>query len=262
MSDERPVRRALLLSDLHLGWVVCHELHRTLLDRLPEAVDDAELIVLNGDIVDACRGVVRTGERELIDRLAALVRQWRGEGRRVVYLEGNHDPARPEDAPLPEIFPEAWRYDFLGATGERVRVLHGHRFTDAPARLSAYEARGRPLLGIENRLHAKYAASRALYRAGAGWLVGTIGYLETALWLRRFSGRVASLLAECDVLVHGHFHFGPGRWRIGGKPVWKSGPWASAGHFGSVDRMLRYDDGRFERLRLTSRGFVPIADGS
>jgi UDP-2,3-diacylglucosamine pyrophosphatase LpxH len=260
--DERPVRRALLLSDLHLGWVVCHELHRTLLDRLPEAVDDAELIVFNGDIVDACRGVVRAREMELVERLAELVERWRREGRRVVYLEGNHDPARSGDAPLPSFFPEAWRFDFLGASGERVRVLHGHRFSDAPARLSTYEARGRPLLGVENRLQAKYAASRALYRAGAGRLVGAIGYLETVLWLRRFSGRVAPLLAECDVLVHGHFHFGAGRRHIGGKPVWKSGPWASAGHLGSVDRMLRYVDGRFERLRLTARGFVPIDDGS
>ena len=80
--DETRVRRALFLSDLHLGWVACHELHQRLLDRLPEADGDAELIVLNGDILDAYRGFVRACDTELAARLAGLVRQWRREGRR------------------------------------------------------------------------------------------------------------------------------------------------------------------------------------
>src|SRR5262249_1002786 len=85
------IRRALLLSDLHLGWAVCARQHAELLDRLPEAADDAELIVLNGDVIDAHRGVPGSLEEDLVARLAGLVATWRGEGRTVVYVEGNHD---------------------------------------------------------------------------------------------------------------------------------------------------------------------------
>mgnify|MGYP001613993969 FL=1 len=268
--DETRVRRAIFLSDLHLGWVACHELHRGLLDRLPEAVDDAELIVLNGDILDAYRGFVRACDAELVERLARLVEQWRREGRRVVYVEGNHDPPgrgaglRGMGAAVPEpgLRPQAWRFDFLGADGERVRVLHGHRFADTAEPLGPYEGHGRRLLAVENRLQADHPAVRSAYRGGGGWLVGAVGFCETTLWRRRFPARVAPLLADCDVLIHGHFHFGPGRWRIGGRPVFKSGPLASAGHFGSVDRLLRYDFGRFQRLALGERGFVAVDDDS
>lgn len=251
------IRRALLLSDIHLGWSVCARQHLRLLQRLPEAVDDAELVVLNGDILDGHRGLPRAIEIELVHRLAELVSAWRAEGRRVVYVEGNHDgPAG--GAPLA---PDRWFFDWEGAHGERVRVLHGHRFSDAPFRPGAYESIGRHLLRVENELYARASPIRSVYGLGPGWLVGAVGLAEDILWTRDFPARVAPLLSEADVLVHGHFHFGRAHRVIAGKPAWRSGAWVSHGHLGSVDRMLRYTDGRFERIGLDERGFRATSDG-
>ena len=55
--------------------------HARLLDRLPEAACDAELVVLNGDLIDLHRGLPTTLEMELVARLADLVATWRAEGR-------------------------------------------------------------------------------------------------------------------------------------------------------------------------------------
>lgn len=251
------IRRALLLSDVHLGWSVCARQHLQLLERLPEAVDDAELVVLNGDMIDRHRGLPRGIEAELVERLATLVSTWRAEGRRVVYVEGNHD-GPSEGQPLT---PDRWLLDWEGAHGERVRVLHGHRFADSTFRPGAYESVGRHLLHLENRLYAHLAPMRAVYRLGPGWFVGAVGLTEDILWTRDFPARVTPLLPEVDVLVHGHFHFGRAHRTIAGKPVWRSGAWVSHGHLGSVDRMLRYRDGRFERIGLDARGFRANSDG-
>jgi UDP-2,3-diacylglucosamine pyrophosphatase LpxH len=251
------IRRALLLSDLHLGWSVCSRQHERLLARLPEAVDDAELVVLNGDIIDGHRGLPRGLEAELVERLVALVSAWRAEGRKVVYVEGNHEGPR-EALPLAT---DGWLHDWEGAHGERIRVLHGHRFSDTPFRPGAYESVGRHLLHLENRLYAHVGPMRSIYRFGPGWLVGAVGLTEDVLWTRDFPGRVSPLLGDVDVLVHGHFHFGRAHRTIGGKPAWRSGAWVSHGHLGSVDRMLRYRYGRFERIELTGRGFRAADDG-
>lgn len=251
------IRRALLLSDIHLGWSVCARQHLRLLARLPEAVDGAELVVLNGDIVDRHRGLPRTLEAELVARLAELVAAWRAEGRRVVYVEGNHDGP----AGGPPLSPDRWLFDWEGAHGERVRVLHGHRFSDTPFRPGAYEGAGRHLLRLENHLYARLSPARAAYGYGPGWVVGAVGWMEDVVWTRDFPARVTPLLPEADVLVHGHFHFGRAHRTIAGRPVWRSGAWVSRGHLGSVDRMLRYTHGRFERIELAERGFRAAGDG-
>lgn len=251
------VRRAILFSDVHLGWAVCGRQHRELFERLPEAVDDAELVVLNGDIVDGHRGILRGLEAELVVRLAESVAAWRAEGREVVYVEGNHDTLSGEA----KIAPDRWVHDWEGAHGERIRVLHGHRFGESVFREGAYEAWGKHLIRAENWLYAKSAAMRAAYGLGPGWLVGAVGLTEDILWTRAFPERVKGLLPEADVLVHGHFHFGRAHRRIGGKPVWRTGAWVSGGHLGSVDRMLRYRDGMFERIGLASGRFRAIDDG-
>jgi UDP-2,3-diacylglucosamine pyrophosphatase LpxH len=251
------IRRALLLSDVHLGWSVCSRQHLQLIERLPEAVDDAELVVFNGDMIDGHRGLPRGIEAELVHRLAELVSTWRAQGRTVVYVEGNHDV--PSDG-LP-LTPDRWLFDWEGAHGERVRVLHGHRFTGSPFRPGAYESVGRHLLRIENNMYANVSPIRAVYDLGPGWLVGAVGWTEDFLWARDFPARVTPLLSEADVLVHGHFHFGRAHRAIAGKPAWRSGAWVSRGHLGSADRMLRYVDGRFERIELAERGFRASDDG-
>ncbi len=251
------VRRALLLSDLHLGWSICARQHADLLERLPEAVDDAELVVLNGDVIDGHRGLPRGIEAELVARFVAMVEAWRREGREVVYVEGNHDLGH-EEMPL---VPDRWFFDWEGAHGERVRVLHGHRFDETPFRRGAYEDMGRHLLKFENDLYAKLAPMRKSYRFGPGWLVGAVGLFEDILWTRDFPKRVEPLLSGVDFLVHGHFHFGPGRRQIGEVETWRTGAWVSHGHLGSVDRMLRYRDGRFERIGVEKGRIRAFDDG-
>jgi len=116
------IASAVLFSDVHLGWAVCSTHHARWLRVLPDAVGDAELVVLNGDVVDGHRRIHRAADRDLVDGLSALVVQWRREGRAVVSIEGNHDHGAA--GPLA---PEHWRLDFLGTGGQLARVLHGHR---------------------------------------------------------------------------------------------------------------------------------------
>jgi UDP-2,3-diacylglucosamine pyrophosphatase LpxH len=252
------VRSALFFSDVHLGWSVCSHHHARWLERLPDAVGDADLVVLNGDVVDGFRRVQRPAERALVARLAELVAGWRGDGRRVVYVEGNHD-ARP-DAARP-LAPDCWTFDFATEHGQRVRVLHGHRFSASEASRTLYDSVGSAVLPLENFAYGRVAALRALYRFGPGWVPAAIGSLECLVARRALPARVAPLLAGVDVLVHGHIHYGPGRGRIGDVATWRTGAWVSAGHLGSVDRMLRYRAGRFERIGWTDAGWRAFDDG-
>jgi len=253
-----PVQSALVFSDVHLGWAICSRHHAEWLRRLPEAVDDAELVVLNGDVVDAFRRVWRSHERELVDTLAALVAGWRAEGRRVVVLEGNHDA---DPGPWPELRHEGWSLEFETKEGERVRVLHGHRFSPSELAWGGYDQLGRRVLAIENYLYGRLAALHELYRFGPGWLVAAIGALECALARRELPARVAPLLSGVDVLLHGHIHYGPGDGRIGDVRTWRTGSWVSPGHLGTSDRMLRYRDGRFERIGWSGSRWEAFGDG-
>lgn len=252
------VRQALILSDIHLGWVVCSTQHSRWLDRLPEAVDDAELIVLNGDVVDGHRRVHRADERRLVARLAELVARWRSEGRTVVYLEGNHDAHLPGTAALR---PDRWFHAFETHAGERVHVLHGHRFAAEPFSPSAYERAGRRVLALENRAYGWVAGLRSIYRFGPGWLATAIGSAECRLERLRLPSRIGALLDGADVIVHGHIHFGPGCTRVGGTPFWRSAGWVSAGQPGAADRMLRYRSGRFERIAWSRGMWRALDDG-
>jgi len=252
------VRSALVFSDVHLGWAICARHHAAWLRRLPEALDDAELVVLNGDVVDGFRRVQRAHERDLVDALASLVEGWRAEGRRVVVLEGNHDA---EHGAWPGLRHEDWSLDFETREGARVRVLHGHRFSRSALAWGAYDQLGRRVLALENFAYGRLAALHDLYRYGPGWLVSAIGALECAVARRELPARAAPLLDGVDVLLHGHIHYGPGQGRIGRVETWRTGSWVSPGHLGTSDRMLRYRDGRFERIGWTGTRWEPFSDG-
>lgn len=240
-----PVRRALLFSDIHLGWVPCARHHAAWLARLPQAVDDADLIVLNGDVVDTHRRVQRSSEAELVQQLGELVAQWRREGRRVVYVEGNHDAGLEE---VDGLRPDCWHHTFETAAGERVLALHGHRFSPSTYRPSLYERSGRRILARENRAYARVPLLHSLYALGPSLLVSAVAAAECFVARRTLPSRVTPLLQDIDVVVHGHIHFGPGRGAIAGRPSWRTGSWVSAAQPGAADRMLRYRAGRFERI--------------
>ena len=258
MSTSGRVQSALLFSDVHLGWALCSRHHARWLRQLPQAVDDAELVVLNGDVIDGFRRVQRAPDQELVAQLAELAAGWLREGRRVVYIEGNHD-AIP--GPSSQLFPDRWCLDFETQTGERVRVLHGHRFSGSETLWESYDRVGRHLLSLENFVYGRSATLRSLYRFGPGWLVSAVGALECFLGRRALPTYLAPLVQGVDVLVHGHIHYGPGRGRIGNVPTWRTGSWVSPGHLRTADRMLRYRAGRFERIGWSSGRWRAFDDG-
>ena len=193
-----------------------------------------------------------------MEQLAALVAGWRAEGRRVVYVEGNHD-ARPRAGnPL---VPDHWMLDFETARGERVRVLHGHRFSESNVPWALYDRIGSVFLALENLAYGRLEALQALYRLGPGWPVAAIGRLECSLARRALPSRLAPLIAGVDVLLHGHIHYGPGQGRIGDVATWRTGSWVSPGHLGTFDRMLRYRGGRFERIGWADGAWRAFDDG-
>jgi UDP-2,3-diacylglucosamine pyrophosphatase LpxH len=253
-----PVHSALLFSDIHLGWAICAQHHARWLRQLPEAVDDAELVVLNGDVVDGFRRVQRTPDQELVSELAELVDTWRREGRHVVYIEGNHD-ALPD--PCSRVVPDRWCFDFETRTGQRVRVLHGHRYSASETIWEPYDRIGRTFLSLENFVYGRSATLRSLYRFGPGWLASAGGALECSLGRKVLPKRLTPLLSGIDVLVHGHIHYGPGHGRIGDVPTWRTGSWVSPGHLKTVDRMLRYRAGEFERIGWAGGRFRAFDDG-
>ncbi len=135
---------------------------------------------MNGDIVDGHRRVQRPAERELVARLAELSLAWRSQGRRVVSIAGNHDARPTSEDP---IGPDRWMLDFQTARGERVRVLHGHRFSasDVPWAWALYDRMGSPLLALENFVYGRVEALHELYRFGPGWPVAAIASLDECL---------------------------------------------------------------------------------
>ncbi len=257
-SPSRGIRAGLFFSDVHLGWAVCSGHHAQWLRCLSDAADDAELVVLNGDVVDGHRRVQRTAERDLVLAFDELVRGWQREGRTVVYVEGNHDPEGHVELGLR---PDRWVHDFATDDGRRVRVLHGHRVTADHVMWEVYDRAGRRLLALENWVYGRSAALRFLYRFGPGWIPSAVGAFECHLAGRALPGRVAPLLEDVDVLLHGHIHYGPGHGRIGRVATWRTGAWVSAGHLRSVDRMLRYRRGRFERIAWGHGRWRPCDDG-
>ena len=143
-------------------------------------------------------------------------------------------------------------------------MLHGHAFTDEPFALGRYERWGRHFLAAENRLY-RHAIPRSLYRYGPGWLVGAWGRAEDVLWRRDFGTRLGPLVdtthAPIDTIIYGHFHFGPGRMTLAGRPAWRSGAWVAHGHYGTVNRMLRYRKRRWERIALERGRWIATDDG-
>ena len=258
MSSLQGVRNALVFSDVHLGWSICSRHHAAWLARLPEAAGDADLIVLNGDVIDGHRRVQRAAERDLVSQLAELVASWRAEGRSVVYLEGNHDAQASAAQPLG---PDRWMLDFETVAGERVRVLHGHRFSASDRSGAAYDRLGRGVLGIENFVYGRLPALHSLYRFGPGWVISAVGALECFLARRELPARALPLVEDVDVLLHGHIHYGPGEGRIGDVATYRTGSFVSPGHLRSADRMLRYRAGRFERIGWSGGSWRAFSDG-
>jgi len=134
--------RVLAASDLHLGG---HGSHRPIEDLTAaiERVTGPGVLVLDGDILELVTGDLRD-VRSMLDeesRLTTAVRAFAAcEGRRVVYLLGNHDSRLAWDSGAAAAVTEAFACELALAlelkidTGQgvrRVQVEHGHRLDPA-----------------------------------------------------------------------------------------------------------------------------------
>ena len=184
------VRSALVFSDVHLGWSICSRHHAEWLARLPEAAGDAELIVLNGDVVDAFRRVQRAasaiscrssrssspagaprGAASSTSKGITTPQRARGAAARPGPLA-----ARLRDRATGDARPRAARPPLLG-------------FRDRMGRLRS--RRARRARGSRTSSTAASPALHSLYRFGPGWLVSAVGALECFLARRELPARVA-----------------------------------------------------------------------
>ncbi|HLI56659.1 MAG TPA: phosphatidylglycerol lysyltransferase domain-containing protein, partial [Actinomycetota bacterium] len=136
--------RVLIASDLHLGG----QGSRKPLEELTATIERASgqgVLILNGDILELATGNSPDIRRILDEegRFIAAVRAFAaGEGRRVVYVLGNHDSRLAWDAAGAAAVSEAFCCDLAlalevqidtGGGVRRVQVEHGHRLDPANA---------------------------------------------------------------------------------------------------------------------------------
>lgn len=134
--------RVLAASDVHLGGHGSHRPVEDLIDAI-EHTSGPGVLVLTGDILELVAGEVRDVRTTLEEesRLTGAVRAFAAcEGRRVVYLLGNHDSRLAWDSGAAAAVTEAFCCDLALAlelkieTGQgvkRVQVEHGHRLDPA-----------------------------------------------------------------------------------------------------------------------------------
>ena len=203
--------RSLFLSDLHLGSP----------GSQPEAIlefllrHDADTLYLVGDVFDLWDPLfVHWGEAE--QRILALLRARAAQGRRILWLVGNHDKALLTEAgrarrELAGMIPEV-QHDLVhtGGDGRRYLVLHGDV---CDARLLRFHIWTRIGSRSDSLLRL---ADRGLRRLRFACAAEARGPLELAiialnklLYRSRLHERRLVALAQaagCDGVICGHFH--------------------------------------------------------
>ncbi len=252
MGPERnKISHAIIISDIHLGWAACNDTHGRLLNNLHKVTENAELIILNGDIVDHLRKAFCRTSRILIGKMQSLVREWRERGTSVIYIEGNHDRA---GLVADELIPEYPFYEFFGHEGEKIRVFHGHE--EMSPHINEYDGIGSLIHSTDNFLFARFPFVRPLMRVVSFGFNRLFTYVEDLIWLATIKKVLCRKFPDADVLVHGHMHFGPFHYCVNGKQVYRSGSWVSGGCPGVSTGLLRYIKGTFERLDLVGEEWV------
>jgi hypothetical protein len=168
------------------------------------------VLVLAGDVLELLAGGgaeparVLAAHPRLVGSIRAFARQ---EGRRVVYLVGNHDARLAWDV--------AWAGQVIGGLGadlalalelhlhtgrsvERVRVEHGHRFDPANAPVDPRNPRETPLgHHVVTELLPALEQSRQRWLAGVEWLSDPAAFpafVASRLGYRRLAGHLWWLL--------------------------------------------------------------------
>jgi hypothetical protein len=204
--------RVVVVSDLHLpasatpaAAGVARELCKAL-----DGWAGPGVLVLAGDVLELLGGGGAEPGRVLAahPQLVASVRAFaEGDGRRVVYLVGNHDARLAWD--------ESWADQVTGGLGadlalalelrlhtgrgvERVRVEHGHRFDPANAPIDPRNPRETPLgHHVVTELLPALERSRQPWLAGAEWLSDPAAFpafVASRLGYRRLAGHLWWLL--------------------------------------------------------------------
>jgi UDP-2,3-diacylglucosamine pyrophosphatase LpxH len=250
--DQKRIDHAIIISDIHLGWAACGNTHLRLLNNLYKIADAAELIILNGDIIDHLRKTFSRRSRGLIRKACDLVRMWRACGKGVIYIEGNHDRA---GIVAQEFIPEYPFFEFTGTGGEKIFVFHGHE--EMSPRISEYDNIGSALLSADNYAYTRIPLLRPFLSCVGARFHGLVACCEDLVWHDRIRRHLARFRPDADVIVHGHMHFGPFHYTVNGRPVYRSGSWVSDGQTGVPTGLLRYVMGKFERLDLVGDEWVP-----
>src|SRR5438105_11984709 len=192
--------RVLAASDIHLGG---HGSHRPVED-LTAAIERSSgpgVLVFAGDVLELVAGDLRD-VRTILDqegRLTAAVRAFAaGEGRRVVYVLGNHDSRLAWDAGAAAAVTEAFCCDLALAielkieTGQgcrRVQVEHGHRLDPANSYTDPRDPLDIPL-GIQVTRQLTPAMNRYGYFRDADNLADPLAFprfVASRLAYRRFA---------------------------------------------------------------------------
>jgi lysylphosphatidylglycerol synthetase-like protein (DUF2156 family)/UDP-2,3-diacylglucosamine pyrophosphatase LpxH len=204
--------RVLVASDLHLpaaGGSAASWVSRELSDIL-DTWHGPGVLVLAGDVLELLGSGGAEPHRVLAahPRLVGSIRAFvEGEGRRIVYLVGNHDArlawddtwaGQVVDGLNAEL---ALAVDLLIQTGrgtERVRVEHGHRFDPANAPVEPRNPRETPLgHHVVTELLPAVERSRQPWLAGAEWLTEPAtfpAFVASRLAYRRLARRLWWLL--------------------------------------------------------------------
>ena len=208
MSNHSPIQRhrSLFLSDLHLGSMACRA---DLVLRFLQQ-NQAEHYVLVGDILDIWGPIPAhwsAAAQQVIDHLHAR----HGDGARVSYIIGNHDP-RPATAPLARQapVPAVQEIEHSAADGRRYLVLHGdcqdNRVFQAHLLTRLGTLIDRSLRRVDHWLSRLSWQAGPERRSAIEWLLSCI---NAALYpARRHERRLVDLARRrgFDGVICGHFH--------------------------------------------------------
>ena len=231
--------RSIFLSDVHLGSPRAQA--ELLLDFL--AHHQAEFLFLVGDIADDSDERPLDAWPETHRAVLEAMRRMAGEGTRVHYMTGNHDPRFGKLWGVAVALEIARELEHTTADGRRLWVVHGDGFDEVVHKRRWLSRIGDGLArGLEHACEALERLclarpgrlGRALRERCKDWLGYTARFERSAL--------VAARARAVDGIVCGHVHSAASR-TIDGLYYGNGGDWV-----GSATALVEHLDGRMELL--------------
>ncbi len=234
--------KVYIASDMHYRFVENEEIserHRKVLGFLDLVKEDADMLILNGDIFDlwcVWDTVIIKGYFQLLRKLADIT----DAGCKIVFIAGNHD---------------FWFSDFLEQElgfqvetdiykteidGKKIIATHGDIYTASDSRYKLFRmiVRNRFVKRVFKLLHPDLALKLGMLMSRSSRNVKHPKELE----IRKENGLKYSaqqFLKECDIVFFGHSH----------KPMiieYKSGIYANSGDWVKHQTYLVLEDGNLK----------------